>query len=429
MKAEISLITSALMISTVPLTHARAKESTLGIDDAVALALKHSSSLQAARDSTEAARDSASAVQAARYPKLSLDGNYRMQSVVPEVAVGPRTIQLTDDHNYSIGPTLSVTLWDSGLKGGQVRSLEAVAYTRHAQEVLTGAQIRLATRMAYVNSALTTSTLKAARQSESLSRTQNKDIQTRSRQGAASRLDALASDSEVLNYSLKAKQAESELQASLADLRYYLAEGAPAEVVLQSLEELSGAMATPEKPTAGGVHPLARIQEGLERSAAAQADSLGAAHWPIVNLQLRSSFDYPNGPSFEQIQQNTASVQFTWSLFEFGAVKKQVAAREADSRVAREQQKDILLGLDRDRAKALSRIEGLGGQIRETEQLVNKAGEVARMNYETYRYGKLSFSDVQTANLRLLDAKTRLAALRAQYLAQRYNLEFLTESE
>ena len=144
-------------------------------------------------------------------------------------------------------------------------------------------------------------------------------------------------------------------------------------------------------------------------------------------MQLRSSLDYPNGPTLEQINQNSAMLSLTWSLFEFGATKKSIAAYESEAKSAELQRSDAAKLLLKDLEKAELKAKSLISQIEEAIRLRDQQKELSKLNFDTYKIGKLGFSDIQAANIRLLDAENRLSSLRAQYLVQIFTIQFLTE--
>ena len=405
----------------------------LSLQEAVLMAKSNSEALKANVATAESASFSADAAYGGLFPKLSLDGNYRRQSVVPEVTVGTKTIELTDSYSYSIGPTLTYTLWDSGLRRTQVSSLEEVSIAKAKQAVSTESQIVLATQIAYVQTALASESLDFAQRAAVSSETQNKDIHFRLKGGASSRLDSLNSDAEVSNYRIKVQQAMSDLKTAQADLRYLIGDFQTTDASVEGLADLLSRSSSDQSVNHGSFdplsHPLIQAQSHLELAALSQAKSQRAGYWPNLNLQLRSSLDYPNGPAFEQIRQNTIALNFSWSLFEFGSTRNLVAAKSAEAMAAAHAKQDLEAGLKRDFEKAAAKIQGLRGQLKEGEVLVSKLEELAKLNYSTYRFGRLSYSEVQTSNLRLLETKIRVASLRAQLLVQLFNLQYLGEKE
>ncbi len=397
------------------------------LDEAIERARNNSNTLKSNAATAKSAALVAEAFNATRYPKLSLDGSFRAQTVVPEATFGGNSIKLNDYYGYSVGPTITYTLWDSGAKRNQLASLQALAHAKEHQSTLTAAQIALATKVTYIQAALTRESVDLAKHAAQLSQTQNKDIQIRLKNGSISRLDALNSDSEVLNYQLKIEQAQSEYQSVRADLGYLL--GNPQEIHdnLENLADIIARHKNKEQPALSPSHPLIQIQAQLEKSALSQVNVQKAGYWPTLNMQLRSSADYPNGPIFKTIYQNSLGLNLSWSLFEFGSTKKQIAAKMADAQAAEFLKEETKIALFRDYEKAKARAQSFHEQIREAEKLVSKQEEISRLNYDTYRFGKLSYFEVQTSNIRLLDAKNRLALLRAQYLIQLSNIEYLAE--
>lgn len=417
-----------LLINTLALAGTMA---VLSIDDAVQMARSHSRLSAAANEQLRAAESMVEAAQTGLYPKLTLEGTYRHQSVVPEVVMGTKITKLTDEYGYSIGPTLSYVLWDSSLTRHRLRNLESIAHTKDAQRQLSEKQVELMAELAYLNCILAGENLAIARQAEQLARVQNKDIQVRYKNGAVSRIDSLNSDSEVLNHALKVEQAENELRLNRSDLAYQLGRTIDSQTLLYSLTEIFQKYRNVEVSarSPSSLHPLLLIHEGLEKASLAQVEMQHAAYWPTVSLQFRSSLDYPNGPKFEQIHQNMFGLSFSWSLYEFGNTKYQVSAKNAELKAVQFQREEVQESLKRDLEKIGNKIVSLYKQVGEAEQIVNRQEELARLNYSAYRFGKMSFSDVQNANLRLLEAKNRLASMRAQYLNQFFNYQYLAERD
>jgi outer membrane protein TolC len=50
--------------------------------------------------------------------------------------------------------------------------------------------------------------------------------------------------------------------------------------------------------------------------------------------------------------------------------------------------------------------------------VAGEADEVARLSYQAYKAGRGTFTEVQAANLRALEARTSLARLKAQMLGE-----------
>lgn len=396
----------------------------LTLDQAVELSRSHSSTLAQSKAVADSAQADAESSHGGLYPKLSLDGNFKEQSVVPEASLGGQNIKLGDNKSYSIGPTLSYVLWDSGNSRNQIKSLEFLSQARQHQHQLSAVQLKLATQIAYAQVVVSQEIADSSSKAEQLARVQNKDIQSRKRGGSASDLDALTSDSEILNYSLKTKQAKADSDSNALDLAYYTGQNSSQ---FQSLSDLVAQIKISNDSSLNANHPSLLAQSELEKSALYSLDSQKSSRWPTISLQARSSLDYPNYNKLEQINQNTITANLTWTLFDFGGTSNSVRSKEyllASARASAQETKDALT---RDLEKTRSKIANLKSQLEDADVLVKKQDKLAKTNFSAYKYGSIKYSDVQSANLRLLDAEKNLALLRAQYLVQVFTLQYLME--
>jgi outer membrane protein len=404
------------------------KAETLLLGQAIILAQQNSQNIKAAEKANVAAEASAEMHQSLNYPKLSLDANYRQQSVVPEMRIGQSTQKLGDDHSYSVGPTLNWMLWDSGLRKNNIVAAEFLAKSKKHQLHWNSMQVRLSAQLAYVQVVLAQETLQNSKQAAQLTRQQNKDIQNRYRSGSVSKLDALGSDTEVANYQLKVEQAMGESDASEVDFSYLIGQSERKATDLQNLDQIIEQFEKHER-SAVGVHPMLASQKYFTQSRWATVQAQRSSYWPSLNLQLRTSIDYPNGPNFAEVQQNLLTLNLTWSIYDFGFNKNQIAAKVAEAEGAASLQADIESQLSRDLKKASIKKLSLKNQILEASLMEKKQVELAKLIFNSYQYGRLSFTEVQAANLRLLEVKTRLSNLKAQYLIQNFNIQYLSESD
>lgn len=408
---------------------AQGQEQLLSLSRTVGLAREHSTQLQSAEKSFFAASNRAESLRASLWPKLSLEANFRGQTVVPEATFGPKAVPLTDHHSYSVGPTLSWVFWDFGARAHTTASSEAMALAKKDQAHLIAQQVELQAKLSYVQAALSFETSQFATQALALSKAQNEDIQNKYQLGSVSRLDAIASNSEIAQYQLKAQQAKADLAASLSDLSYFLHGGtdrSELDPTLESLEQLLENYRELQRDEIQPVqHVTYRLQSHLQEASLRQADAIRSMFWPTLTLQLRSSLDYPNGPSFERIHQNSIGLNLSWALFDFGATHASWLAQKAEAESATVQKEEAVKSLKRDSQKAFIRAQSLQKQIDDAAEILKNQEKLAQLQYKAYQVGQLSYSEVQNTNLRLLEARNRLALVRAQYLVQVFTLQFL----
>ncbi len=406
---------------------AAAPSATLTLEQAVALAKSHSALLEQSKVLAVSAEADAERASDKLYPKLSLDGGYKYQSVLPETILGRQTLKIGDNNNYSIGPALSYVLWDSGNSRNQIKSLEFLSKAKYQQFKLSEIQLRLTIQIAYLQAVVSKEIADSSARAEQLAQVQNRDVQAKKKGGSASELDALISDSEILSYSLKAKQSWLDFDVYLQDLVYYTGQNIDSLITFQTLAEMVDHVVIPTKTDMNHDHPVLLIPLQMEKSTQYSLDAQKSSYWPIILLQARSSLDYPNFQKLEEINQNTLSVNFTWMLFDFGETKSAVRSKYALLDAARASVQEAKNSLARDIGKIKSKITHLRDQITDAEKLVEKQTKLAKTNYSAYKYGSIKYSDVQSANLRLLETEKNLALLRTQYLGQVFTLQYLTE--
>jgi outer membrane protein TolC len=404
----------------------------LTLVEAEARSISNSPRLKAIQEDVHAAGKQAEAQRATLYPRLSLDASFRYVTEVPSVRLGPNTLPFGDNESYSLGPVLSATLWDRGSRDLTAKGLVKVYEARQNELEAAREQVLLSTRIAYAQTQLTQMEMRYVDESLQLARTQGRDIEQRQRAGAASRLDLLNSRSEILSYELRAEQARMDYLTASAELASWVGSVGRGDgaVELDSLDdsatEFLGKIATLKQ--AGPDHPqLAaqeRIAEGLEQTAKGQE----AAAWPTVQLQAKTSLDYPNGPNLEQIHQNTLSLNLTWPLIEWGRTASAVEQKRAEAQAARYRREQTEREFQRDWLKAMAHLLGLARQRDIAVRAVSQSAEIAKLRYESYKAGKISLIDVQAANLRLLDARVQKARIEAQAIAQYQTLRYQGET-
>ena len=385
----------------------------------------HSPRLKAARAELVAASEQARSQDAAQMPRLSLEANYRYISEVPKFQLGPTPQPMGDNNNYSLGPQLSYVFWDSGASRNVQRSLRKMEEAKQSENLLVERQVLLSTRVAYVQAQLAQKELELSERSLALAQSQSNDIGARFRSGSASQLDALSARMEVSNYELRVAQARAEHAAALAELKVWVGD-LPEALVLDPLDGGLPPLADTAVPTD---HPLLRSQRSLAEGLRFSERGQRAGHWPTLQMQAKTSLDFPNGPKLERFHQNTLSVGLSWPIFEWGRTSAAVAQKHAEQEAASYRAEQATNELVRDWTKAKSRYANLLEQGQTVNRLLHEAQNLAKLHYQTYRAGRISLLEVQTSNLRLLDTEIRKARIEAQLRTQHQTLKFLNGEE
>lgn len=411
--------------------------------EAESSARAHSPRLKAAAEESAGARDRAESQFAPLLPRLTLDGSYRYATEVPSLALAPgQPARPFGDHRAtSLGPTLSWTLWDEGalLKGW--KSQKARAASKEEEERLAAGQAVLGARLAYAQAQLAREQFLLLADSLALALAQYKDIESRFKAGAASRIDVLSSHQDALSRQIQLLQAQSDLAGALRELLQLTgrgdgrdlsrpsdprvstaaAAGLKEPTLLVELDDLSvPPVSLPADDLAGpdAENPRVSILRRQAESARLAARGMSAGRWPVVRLSARVSRDYPNGPVLESVTQKSVGLTASLPLFEGRQTAR--AAREISHQAAAAERRGDLASeeLSRDWDQARATLGSLREQEAVDERSVAETDELARLVYLSYKAGRSNYLEVQNANLRALESKVSAARTRVQVRIQ-----------
>ncbi|MBI5243082.1 MAG: TolC family protein [Elusimicrobia bacterium] len=424
----------------------------LSLAVAQADALKLSPGLRAAEREREAAEAQARGRRSALWPRLGFDAYWRGVTDVPSVALpvpGSPLLSFGTHESWGVGPNLSWTFWDSKAAWNASRSLEAAARSRRQETAALRRLLLLETRLAYFKVQLALEHARLLADSLRLAQAQHEDVAQRLRYRNASRIDLLSAHQEVLDRLGQLRQARSDLASGVRDLFSKTGAGAgtdpslpldartasglpqgtePASLLLE-LEPLGTSLAALDVRAEEAPDPRLRALEEAAQASRLAARSAGAERWPKLQLTARTGVEYPNGPVRENIHQNALGVSLSLPLFEGWRVAEEVQRHALQARASEERRSQAELDLERDRKQAGDQLAGLRVQQGLSRQAVSETEELARLIYDSYKSGRSTFLEVQSANLRALEAKVRSARTDAETLAQLAVLRSLSSEE
>ncbi|NTV53187.1 MAG: TolC family protein, partial [Candidatus Firestonebacteria bacterium] len=175
--------------------------------------------------------------------------------------------------------------------------------------------------------------------------------------------------------------------------------------------------------------PQIQMLADLAAMTRAYAAALGAGHWPKIQASAKSSWDYPDGPVLERVQQNTLAVNGSLSLFEFGRIRAQTAEQDQLAQAVDWQRESSLRNLQVSWQKAYDQITELKAEELLDQQAVSETEALAQLVYEAYRAGRSGYLEVQSVNFRALGAKIQAVRTHVQMLIQLALLDSLSENE
>ena len=435
----LSLLMSAALQAQIPTLE-------LNLIQAIARAKANSERLKSVNADWHAAKEREATGFTALLPRLTLDGNYHYVSVVPALQAFPNTpaIQLGAHSNYSIGPTLSYTLWDGGAAHKSYKSSVKASEASREDERVQTAQLVASVKLAYLQTQLGLEQVQLVADSLKLAQAQHKDIANRKKAGAASQLEFLTAQKEVLSYELQFKQQEIDLSASVRDLLALLHETRYQDIQhpappgfakaslwlrLDSLEKAEVSEGRHEPTNLDELPPQLKSQDLMAESLDWLAKSATATLYPQLLFSARTSLDYPNGPILQQINQNTLSVGLAMPLYEFNRTQHLAAEKDFEAQATRYRRQQLESDIQRDFAKSKAALVSLRAQQIDAEDSVKQSESLAHLNYEAYRFGNINLTEVQAANLRALQAKVDLARIRAGIIRELILLKTIVAKE
>jgi len=398
-------------------------------------ALAFSPSLKSAEAELAAAQAAVKAQRSATLPRVMLEGNAKYSTRVAKI----NNMQLGDNWNYSLGPSVYWTAFDKGSLRFALESAEHTAAARAEDAENVRRQVLFAARSAYFQLQLSLAQVQLIGDQLKLSSDQYRDIALNVRAGTKSRLDELMAHQDVLARLRELRSARNSLSAAVRDLAsltgqelrfdpslgldarmtdstYTGAEPASVYIAADSSSDLFSRMGGYAASAPDLSAPSLRALEQLAASYKSMSAVYNSDKWPKLQLSARTSLDYPNGPSLYSFNQNSAGITLSVPLFEGG--KNDARSLEAQNKAqsADEKRADLARSITRDFLKARDHYNALAAQQGINTRFAAEAQEAASLTYASYKAGRSTYLEVQSANLRVLSARTILANTDAQML-------------
>jgi outer membrane protein TolC len=401
-------------------------------------ALKTSYYAKTLNAEADAVRNKVDAQHSLLLPKISLEGSYKYITEIPTLKFpGGASTRFGDNQNYSIGPVLSWTLLDFGSTRKSVNGLRALEKAKTAEQEMSKRQILLNARLAYFKVQLRIEQQRLVSDSLKLVESQHKDIQNRINAGSSNRIDLLSAHKEVLNLKLQSRQIQTDLGADLRDVYTLIGRNDSVDLLVplevDAIATSVTALSKYQKDSGDSLdlnqHPLIKMHTANAESLRLTAESFKANQLPKLSFFAKTSIDYPNGPILENFNQNTFGINFSMPLFE-GSRSSNEANEKQNMAVASENRREqVRIELIRDWMKAQDQLRGLHAKVEFYKVLVKESEERSKLIYASYKIGRSSFIEVQSANLQALEAKVQSTTNDVQILIQLAFLASISEEQ
>ncbi|MFH1875053.1 MAG: TolC family protein [Pseudomonadota bacterium] len=408
----------------------------LTFEQAGELALENSHTLASQEQIVESAKQEAKAQKVKRYPFLNFEAQSMFVSKIGRFQIPTLGInrEVGDHINWSVGPALEWTVWDTGQITKKAKSLEKTTAAQTQNLDYYGRQVLFSARSSYIDVQLAKEQVRLVKDALNLAQAQYSDILEKKKAGTADLLDLTVAHQEVVDRQRDLEEAFGNLalakRALVATLGYDpQAESVDALEVQQINQVLNVLLPQANTQVDIEAHPQVQALADQQQAYELAAKSSSARHWPKIDMKGTSTFEYPNLGENITIQQNKLLLNLHLPIFDWGMISKESRSNKFQAYSTQEQKKQTMLDLERTTAEIRQRIKTLKGLRIANIKAINDAVEVARLTYNSYQAGRVIFLDVQRANVKALSIKVDSAQTDAELARQISQLLALAQSK
>jgi len=413
--------------------------SSLSLADCERDALKSSAQLQGLEAQVRSSQAQEKSVSSSLYPSLSLDAKGVWVSEVPTLKFGGQELKFGDTWGYSVGPTASWVLFDNGARSSLKKSASKAASAQEQSYEFARKQILLQVRQSYFAVQQLLQQLVLLNGQLEVVQKQLADVESAYKAGSKSNLDVSIARKQVLKTQTAMSGARSALAGQLRTLfkltgtDYNIDPSYPTDKRLANAKEENKTSAVLDTDPLENTLQLFRPYEQSEfdenspKLAALDemaqyydylADSYKSSLYPRVALQGGAYFEYPNGAIREHVFLGRAGAAVSVPLFEGGKDRQQAKAQKELSRAKTYEKQDTQETLMALFLSAKDRLYGLQVQENLLKDTIKQTRETARLTYQAYKAGAVTFFEVDRANLDLLESQLSLADVQVEQLNQ-----------
>lgn len=389
----------------------------LTLAEAQARALETSHRLAEVQARASAADAAVAGRAAARLPTVSASGGYTRTNhvtefVVPSATGTPRVLYPDVPDNYRARLDLQWPIYTGGRLDALERAARAEAAAVDAETEVARHDLKLEVARGFWAVVTGRASVNVLERGVSRAQAHVADVRAQLGAGLVPPNELASAEAQESRERMLLIEARSQLASAQADLARLVLDDAqriidPAAALDEALPsgtDLAAALASAKASRQERVALERRIDAvGAQRTAAA------AGRLPVISVAGGVDYARPNPRIFPRVDQWEdswdAGVNVTWSLFDGGKVKAEVAQAASQAVAARQRLAEFDSGLDVEvRQRALEIESGLAA-VAAAGDGVRAASEAQRVVTERYRAGVIAQSEVLDADLALLQAE------------------------
>ncbi len=394
------------------------KNNVLTLNDLEAVALNQSLDIKSKEYEVIATQEKSHSLTSNYIPKLSLEGSYKYLSEIPEINMAPgRVLKFGDNINYSIGPTLTMTLFDFGAKSQLQKSLNMNVSAKKNEVNNLKSNVLFKSRLHYINLALLLEKRVLIANSLKVAHKQLKDVSSKQRFGSGSRLDLLTAQKEVHELESLLKETSFNIEAEKSELYKVSSSQKIKEInfesdqnYLEKLEFIKNRFINYKSRNYITIEN-ARIKSLKDQSESLEnhASSISKQRYPKVNLFVKSSLDYPNGPDLTPFNQNAVGITLSMPIFDGGELSHSAGEKQNQALALSHQVLNEERNLNESIQLLLKRIDNLTEQNEIIQKKIIESNEISKLLYKSYLEGHTTFIEVERANVKSREAQLNLS--------------------
>lgn len=434
------LTTLILAIACAETAAAQAPTLRVTVDGAVARAFEASHRLAEARARQDGATATVQIRHAAARPTATASAGYTRTNHVDEFGFptgdGRINILYPDvPDNFITRVGAQWPIYTAGRLDALERAAAAEAGAAGADLETARADLRFEVTRAYWAVATSRDALRVIEESVARADAQVRDARQRLDVGLVPPSDVLTFEAQRASEELQRIDAANLLESSLIELRRLMGVDPEAAVDLADRLDMGTVPVTNVKRSVEAAETATLVTEALQqrpelralslRFDGAQARQAAAATGRKPTVALGGGYDFakPNPKIFprEDIWQSSfdVSLNLTWTIFDSGRTKAEVAEASAAARAIEERRKELGTVVSADVRQRLLDLRSSEAAVRAADVGVRAAAEARRVLAERLAVGVATTTDVLVAQEALLDAElARTRALASVRLAE-----------
>jgi outer membrane protein len=388
----------------------------LTLDDAVTrgLAASHRlAELGARQEGAQAAIDSR---HATGLPQISAQAGYTRTNHVDEFALqlpgGPARVIYPDvPDNYRTRLDLQWPIYTFGRVGALERAARAEADATGLDRAAARNDLKLEITRAFWAVVTAEETVRVVEESVKRMDASLADMRNRFKVGLVPPNEVLSVEAQRSRQQMLLVQARNIREETLADLRRLTGIGPDAAVQLEAVLDSAGGTIEPPAALLAAARQARPDRQALETrvlGADRQVEASIANGRPVISLGAGVDVARPNQRIFPRAAEWKgswdASVNFSWTFWDFGRIKADVAVARAGERAVRERLAEFDTLLDVEVRQRRLDIESARAAVGAASDALRAATEARRVVEDRFATGVATSTDVLDAQVALLQA-------------------------